>query len=322
MNRSRYFNLIEDRLSALAYRIDVRGKLNLLELHVHSEDFYQRFLNLLFRWNLRNLNAIKHNVEAIDLIDKAKRIVAQVSATATKAKIESALGKDLSLYRGYSFKFISISKDADKLRNKNYKNPHGLKFVAKTDIFDIPALLRMITDLDIDHQREVWEFIRKELQREIEPERVESNLATIIGILAGKDWKQDEQVPETRAFKIDEKISYNQLDAARCQIDDYVIHSERVTSIYEVFDRQGANRSQSVLNAIRHEYATQKNRNESADELFFKIVDLVKARVLSGVNFEPIPVEELDLCVGILVVDAFVRCKIFENPPGASHAAP
>jgi hypothetical protein len=38
-------------------------------------------------------------------------------------------------------------------------------------------------------------------------------------------------------------------------------------------------------------------------------------------NYADIPVEELDLCVNILVVDAFIRCKIFKNPLGYADAA-
>ena len=31
-------------------------------------------------------------------------------------------------------------------------------------------------------------------------------------------------------------------------------------------------------------------------------------------NYKKLPFEELEMCVDILVVDAFMRCKIFENP--------
>ena len=46
VNRSLYFNLCEDRLSVLCTRVEMRGKLNILGFHLHSEDFYVGFLNL------------------------------------------------------------------------------------------------------------------------------------------------------------------------------------------------------------------------------------------------------------------------------------
>jgi hypothetical protein len=91
MNRAHYFNYIEEQLSTLATRIELRGKLNILDLHLHSEDFYLHLLNAVFGWQLTNVNEFKSNVEGIDLVDSVNQIVLQVSATATTAKINSSL---------------------------------------------------------------------------------------------------------------------------------------------------------------------------------------------------------------------------------------
>ena len=45
MNRPSYFNYIVSKLSALATEIELRGKLNYLDLHLHSENFYLFFFN-------------------------------------------------------------------------------------------------------------------------------------------------------------------------------------------------------------------------------------------------------------------------------------
>jgi hypothetical protein len=109
MNRSKYFNYIESELSILATRINVRGGLNILDLNIYAENFYLHFFNLLFGWNLININSTQQNAAGIDLVDITNNIIIQVSATATKQKIESALNKnDIFNYPGYSFKFISI----------------------------------------------------------------------------------------------------------------------------------------------------------------------------------------------------------------------
>ena len=96
MSRQKYFNFIEEKLSILATRIEIRGGLNILDLNLHSENFYLHFLNLLFGWDLINCNKVQHNMAGIDLVDTRNNIVAQVSSTATRQKIESALSKDLS----------------------------------------------------------------------------------------------------------------------------------------------------------------------------------------------------------------------------------
>jgi len=319
MNRQKYFNFIEEKLTMLATRIEMRGGLNILDLNLHSENFYSHFLNLLFGWDLRNYNTKQQNMAGIDLVDTRNNIVAQVSSTATRHKIESALNKDLSKYPGFSFKFISISKDAKNLRTKTFANPHNLIFSPNKDILDISSLLAFIAELDIDSLKELYEFIKKELKGEPDPEKVESNLTTIIKILSKEDWSQGVSGFETVPYDIEAKISYNQLDAARVLIDDYKIHYPRIEKIYSDFDMQGANKSLSILNGIRAEYIALCSVG-SPDQYFFSIIEKVVQKIQASANYTPMPEEELELCVHILVVDAFIRCKIFKNPLGNNDA--
>ena len=319
MNRSRYFNIIEEKLSTLATRIELRAQFNLLDLHLHSEDFYKGLLNLLFGWELQNQNQINKNAEGIDLVDPVRHIVAQVSSTASKSKIEKSLSKDLSVFTGASFKFISISKDASKLRVETFLNPHNLVFDPKVDIYDIPELLRRILTLNTEQQRPICEFIQQELGSDMNQMSIESSLASIISLLAAEDWSEGNPVPQTIAFEIEQKIDYNQLKAARQIIDDYKVHHARIEKIYSEFNKMGANKSLSVLQSIRKEYLSHYQSFQS-DALFFKIAERVMVRIQTSSNYVTIPQEELELCVNILVVDAFIRCKIFGNPLGGSSA--
>ena len=320
MNRQYYFNFVESQLSILAYRIEMRGKLNFLELNLHSENFYLYLFNALFDWTLENMNLVKPNSEAIDLIDKIKKNIIQVSATASKQKVESALSKDLSSYSGYGFKFILIAKDAADLRTQTFKNPHNLTFAPKSDIYDVPAILKAFNALDIDKQQTVYELVKRELSTEISPEKVESNLAAIIHIISKEDLNKDDSFDyQANAFDVEGKIDHNKLKGARTIIDDYKVHYGKVDKIYSEFDKQGVNKSISVLNSIRKDYIVHKSKL-SDDDLFFKIFDCVIDRVKNSSNYASLPYEELEQCVNILVVDAFIRCKIFENPAELKHA--
>lgn len=320
MNRAYYFNYIEEKLSVLATRIELRGKLNILDFHLHSENFYLHFMNKLFGWQLENMNAIKHNVEAIDLIDKESKIVVQVSSTATKQKIESALTKDLSAYSEYSFKFVSICKDAAELKKQSYKNPHNLDFTPQSDIYDIKSILSMINALEIERQQNIFTFIKKELGKDTDLTKVETNLAIIINIIASEDWDSPTADFKTESFDIERKIKDNDLDSASVIIEDFAANSNRVDKIYEEFDKLGVNKSSSVLASIRKMYVRSKDSLD-ADELFFDVIGQVLQRIQSSANYSPIPFDELEMCVNILVVDAFIRCKIFEDPEGYDYAA-
>nr|VFK47350.1 MAG: hypothetical protein BECKTC1821D_GA0114238_104514 [Candidatus Kentron sp. TC] len=321
MNRRKYFDFIEEKLNLLAVRIERRGGLNLLDLNLHSENFYRDFLNLLFDWKLRNLNAERKNASGVDLIDTNNRIVAQVSATATKQKIESALANVPSEYKSYAFKFLSISKDATDLRGKSFSNPHGPAFSPREDIFDVQSLLNFISDLDTERLVRVDAFLKKELKSEPDPEKIASNLATIIELLSKEDWREGATDFETAPYDIEAKISYNELHEASSIIEDYKIHHARIDKIYSEFDEQGANKSLSILGRIR-KYYVDLGVEDPPDRRFLMVVDEVTREIRASANYNPISEEELGLCVEILVVDAFIRCKIFKNPSGYAYARP
>lgn len=160
------FNYIEERLNFLGFRIETRGKLNLLDLRVHMETFYLHFCNELFGWQLINLNINNQNAEAVDLVDHSSKIVIQVSAAANKQKVDSALTSVPKDFSGYSFKFISIAKDASSLRKKQFENPNGLQFDPLTDILDIPSLLRYVGSLRAEKQLRIADFLKSELRND------------------------------------------------------------------------------------------------------------------------------------------------------------
>jgi len=318
MNRSRYYNYIEEKLHTLAHRIITNGKLNMLHLHMHSESFYLHLFNLLYGYNLRNLNESLQNVEAIDLIDEINKIVIQVSSTNTKQKIESSLEKDIiKQYSNYTFKFISIAKDSkdliELLEKKDYKNQHNISFNPRSDIYDIASILNTVLLADIDKQKNIYQFIKKELGNKVDIVKLDSNLATIINVLAKEDWDETNQYDEVNSFEIERKITHNNLSSAKSLIKEYSIYYGRIDAKYTEFDNIGNNKSNSVLATIKRVYIKLKNHT-NADEVFFNTADAILNKIIESTNYIQIPIDELELCVDILIVDAFIRCKIFENP--------
>lgn len=320
MNRSIYFNYIDEKLNLLALRIEKRGKLNLLDLNIHSETFFANLLNVIYGFSLKNLNALSHNVEGIDLVDEKNKIVAQVSSTCTKQKIEASLEKEiLSKFKGYRFLFISIAKDAGDMRTKSFSNPHSVTFSPIEDIIDIPVILSNVTGIAIDKQKEVYDFVKKELGDDIPENKVYSNLAAIIDIIVRENLS-DVPIPrDLNTFNIDEKIIFNNLTGVKDIIDEYKVFYSRLDEIYSEFDKQGMNKSNSVFRKIKSQYIELSNEYKDPCELFFVGIATIAEKVMNSENYVKIPIEELEMCTHILVVDAFIRCKIFKNPEGYSH---
>lgn len=322
MNRATYYNFIEERLITLCTQVELRGKINILDYHLHSENFYRDLFNKLYTWNLENLNSLVQNVEAIDLIDRTKNIIIQVSATNTKAKIDSALSKPSLFstnYTGFNFKFISIARDANNLRSQSYTPPTGINFIPATDIYDARSILQDIYNLDINTFEIIYKLIKSELGRETDVLRLESNLSSVINILSKENLAPIDLNANINSFEIDRKIDFNNLNASKEIINDYKYSHHIVDRIYSEFDKSGCNKSISVLNTIKGEY-NKHSLESSGDELFNLVISNISERILQSSNFEKIPQEEMEMCVGILVVDAFIRCKIFKNPNDYNYA--
>ncbi len=321
MKRANYYNYVEAKLLLLVSQIESRGKLNILDFHSHSENFFRDLLNRLFDWQLENINAAKQNTEGIDLIDATNKIVVQVSSISTKQKVESALSKDLSSYSEYSFKFVPITLDAKGLRGASCKNPHNLCFSADSDIYDIRHILKAIVHLDIVKQKSIYEFIKRELGNCPDLIMLETNLANIIKVLSGQDWDSPHGKYQTVSFEIEQKIDYNELNLTKSIISEFAVHSSRLDKLYKEFDKQGVNKSRSVLASIQKMYISSSMDSLTGDALFLDVIEQAVQTILNSANHSPMPFEELEMCISILVVDAFVRCKIFKKPEGHLHAA-
>jgi hypothetical protein len=314
MSRQNYINFIGQKLAVLVTQTKLFGKLNMHDINILSEDFYRDLLNLLYGYNLENLNGSQQNVAAIDLIDRAAKMVVQVSVTDTKQKIEDSLKKEiLGNYVGWNFKFVLIAYDQNDLRKKSYTaNPYNLSFDPSVDICDVASILSDIQHLPIERLKEIYEFISKELIDTSVP-LVTSDLTEIIRILSSnlnpEDWPLDKGVE----FEIDNKIDFNELVYSKAIINDYKAWIMSVQQAYDEFDALAANRSFFVFRMIRDFYL-QNRALMKGDKLFEKVRCCVVEYVLDHLGTSGLSAESIDVCATALVVDAFIKCKIFERP--------
>ncbi len=309
------FNFIEEHLNLLRYRIDARASLNLQDLNVHAESFFMHFLNLLYGWNLTNLNTDKINSPGVDLLYKESKILIQVSSTATKRKIEDSLKKiDLNTYNGYNFKFLSLSKDADGLRDKTYNTSKGISFSPENDILDIKVILKLIKDLEPDKRHEMHEFVKKTLSFESAASSRMRAISRIIKMLASDGALHDcNTTYDTTDFEIAEKISCNQLGDIESKIADIGVYIADVQKVYDQYDKEGVNKSRAVLHTLNNTYLRLKKKHVGPI-LMAMLADDVYNSLSGDETLKEFFEEDLRFYIDIILVDAFVRCKIFENP--------
>ena len=88
-----HFERIKKILNFVRVEVIAAGHLNLTDAHIYAENFYRDFLNLVYGWNLENLNEEQANIAAIDLGDRELRKAIQVTSDNSLDKIRNTLEK-------------------------------------------------------------------------------------------------------------------------------------------------------------------------------------------------------------------------------------
>lgn len=315
MKLEEYFDYIEEHLNFLSLRIERRATLNLHDINIKAEYFFMHFLNMLYDWELVNLNDSKQNTPGVDLLYSGERILIQVSSTNTPMKIQESLNKiDTKAYSNYTFKFLSISKDAKNLRNKTFKVPNSIKFDPSMDILDVPLILRNIQGLPIDKMEEVYDLIKKTLSFESPSTSRMKGLSRIIQLLA-EDGSLSEYSTtyDTSDFEIAEKIRSNNLSEIESKIADIGVYLGDVQKVYNTYDAEGVNKSRAVLHSLNCTYLKLK-RNLGGIDLMDELANEIYKDLSNDETLKSFYEDDIKFYIDIVLVDAFVRCKIFENP--------
>ena len=326
MNNENYISSIEYHLHYLQRIIITRSTLNILNLHIRSEDFYRELFNMIYGYKLVNANMIEPNASSIDLVDDENKIIFQVTCTPTKEKIEQTLSKEIlkEKYSDYSLYFMFIGKNADHLIGKEYKNPYNISFDSHNHIYDVESLLRRINFLSIDNLKNVYDLVNKYLlPTDIIPQqRVKSLLPMVIKALCTyNDNENFVSFDDTKTFEINQKIQFNHLKESEALIHRWAPYEGIMMKIYNEFDQSGHLKSEAILMKINRKYRQLRQKIQNEDELFFNIIKSFKDEMIYNQELvnDNIFEEELEICIEIIIVDAFMRCKIFKKPGGETY---
>ena len=289
--------------------------MNLLDSNVLLEDVFKEILNITYGLKLQNANLIKQNIRAIDLIDCSSKTIIQVSSDNSKAKVQTSLDKiEQPKYEGYTFKFVCISKGVSHLKKHHFNVPEGISFNAEKDSYDDKRILKDVLAKDIDTIRKLALYLEKSILPATADERRPSVITYVINRLADEPLAEIAVNPETKSFDLEPKIDFNSLKKWRDIISEYTVFSLLVDKIYRAYDEQGVNKSFAVLSSLHDLYLSLASEL-TGDALFDKLLESVYDIVNKDYECnESLTREELQVNIKIVLVDAFVRCKIFKKP--------
>ena len=126
------------------------------------------------------------------------------------------------------------------------------------------------------------------------------------------------------AFDIEAKIAHNDIKRNKAFLDEYKAFYVSVNSLYQILEEQGSFKKDNLLRNIRSIYVKVKGKyiensinpmqiiRDNADNIIEDVQEELLALVeKKNNNFS----EDISFGVSIIMVDAFMRCKILEEPP-------
>ncbi len=128
---------------------------------------------------------------------------------------------------------------------------------------------------------------------------------------------------KTTAFDIEPKIKHNAIKRNREIIKEYGPYYARINAIYGELENQASFKKERLLRNIRHIYLHIKGKfingadneikiiQEHADDIFDEVRERLNELVERQSLDHP---EDLFFAIDIIMVDAFMRCKILEEP--------
>ena len=314
--RAEYINRIIEHLSVLKGEVELRSKVNLQDINVHSEQFFKILLNEIYGFDLKNINIVEQNAAVIDLGDETNRIAIQVTSNNSKKKIDDTYNAfiEKELYNKYDRLIILIIKT--KTPRTGSLTDSNFTFNYSNDVWDITEIIRVIQDIDdLDKLKTISEWLWKELVEKYYEFKKHSKPNEVVTFIKLIDIISDEQ--NHQEFELegepDPKYKIEQ------RFEEYSVFLKNLYgeltidygfALSEVEAGQGipAIKIRKVSNYLkdvsqRHLTASDNNPQTALDNLTEFFSDFFKK---DGVNYD-------EMAIKYFLIHQLIKCNVFPN---------
>lgn len=192
--------------------------------------------------------------------------------------------------------------------------PNHHKVTEESDVYTVEALKKM--------KRDHEDWVRKNLETKDSITKYPSALNDLIKILGGTLFADTNPTEPQSAPNPEEKIKYNNVKRYISIIEAYKVYQGRLNSAYEEIEKQGSFLKTNILLNIKNLYLLERRDYDgiaeiraNADTIIENILSKLSERIENSTNFDPeLPYEVIENYLYVIMVDAFMRCNILEEP--------
>lgn len=213
-------------------------------------------------------------------------------------------------------RFNSVMSDKDRA---DYENlillcPNHHITTNNVELYDVKTLKKMKKDHEL--------VIRKRIAGRNLISKYPSALNIVIGLIGQNlvsGAKDDEPIT---APDPELKIKFNRIIEYKPIIDTYKVYQGKLSKIYQEIERQGSTRKEYILKNINTFYLREKGKyndlasiHANADNILRNVEKALWELIENSNNRdEEMPFEVIQMGILIVMVDAFMRCEILEEP--------
>lgn len=315
IKQEQYIKEVLRLLSILAEYLDTAGKLNLNDGSVISENLCEKLMNMVYGYELKNINLVRQNEAVIDLYDSGNRIAVQVTSNRKLGKVKSCLNAfmEKELYKKYDKLYIYILTKKQNSYSVAPVSKDGFSFHCKTHIIDKSDLVFKLQALPEPTIKEVSDMLGQSINGKITSVNRSNEVETIINLISLLSENEIENTfDENSEIDPDKKIPKRYPDNYQFIEDLYV---DLCIQYSEVMDTIiGNNDISSVQQSKIGLYLRTKSRNLLAkhDEDATLAFSELKKEVIDMFNVESASYDEM--AIQYYLYKQLVSCNVFPLP--------
>lgn len=153
-------------------------------------------------------------------------------------------------------------------------------------------------------------------------QRKPSMLRNTINAISKIDIDDDVNSESISAFSISDKLVYNSVKRYAPLIQEYKVYHHKINSLYDELEVQGSLKKNKILQTVRSYYLKAKGVyvGDAKDSIAIvrahsdDIIDDVCKKISDELDGSGLYEDDIIFGVDLVVVDAFMRCRILEEP--------
>jgi hypothetical protein len=149
-----------------------------------------------------------------------------------------------------------------------------------------------------------------------------SALNVVIGYVGKTILEKNISSEPINAPDTEEKIAFNNVKRFKPIIEEYAVYHGKLNKLYEEIEKQGSTKKEFVLQNIKTIYLKEKGKYKDINEIRANADNIIENiqnelwKIIDNSNntVTDLPIEAIEISLYIILVDAFMRCNILEEP--------